>query len=274
MPGRGGTVTTVVWWLTDGKPGHENQSRGLIASLEKRRPLDVHLIPTCSAWAAGRDFLGNRFPPGEVLPSPDLILAAGHSTHAAALAARRARGGRLVVLMRPTLPLSWFDLCLIPEHDLQQASPAQRAGNVIGTRGVLNKIQPAEQPNRSRGLLLVGGPSKHHDWDQASVVRQITQIVASTPGIPWTLTTSRRTPAAFLEALALPSLGQLQVIPESQTQPGWVAAQLAASGIVFVTEDSVSMVYESLSAGANVGLLQLPRRRTSRVVRGIDRLVE
>ena len=72
------------------------------------------------------------------LPTPDLLLGAGHHTHLSLLAARRIRGGKVVVLMRPSLPPGLFDLCLIPEHDAPPARP-----NVLATRGALNRIQPA-----------------------------------------------------------------------------------------------------------------------------------
>ncbi|MGE0375829.1 MAG: mitochondrial fission ELM1 family protein [Planctomycetaceae bacterium] len=267
-------ASTVVWCLTDGKPGHENQSRGLIAALGARRPLDVHFIAAPSVWCASRDYFGNRFPVGDGLPCPRTILAAGHSTHAAAIAARRVRGGRLVVLMRPSLPLSWFDLCLIPEHDLPQSASDDVISNVVRTRGVLNSVRPALRKDDRRGLLLIGGPSKHHDWDEQSMLQQIEAVARSDDSIGWTLTTSRRTPASLLRALQETPLENLQVMPCEKTPSGWVAAQLAAARTAFVTEDSVSMVYESLSAGADVGLLSVPRRRTSRVIRGVDRLIE
>ncbi len=40
-----------------------------------------------------------------------------------------------------------------------------------------------------------------------------------------------------------------------------------------MTEDSASMVCESLTAGAATGLLPVPRRTSSRLTRGVDRLV-
>ena len=50
---------------------------------------------------------------------------------------------------------------------------------------------------------------------------------------------------------------------------------MAAAKEVWVTEDSVSMVYEALGSGARVGLLPVPRRdHESRVLRGIDSLVD
>ncbi len=279
----------VVWCLTDGKPGHENQTRGLIASLRQRCPLDVHFIPALPAQRAALGWLRGRFSPDGSLPPPHLIIAAGHSTHLAALAARRAHGGRLLVLMRPSLPRGWFDLCLIPEHDLPVPSSTGNdktevttnvadtnvaITNVISTRGVLNVVRPSSRQDDRRGLLLIGGPSKHHNWDERATTSHVLEIMRGEPAIEWTLTTSRRTPPSIVRRLQQQPIENLHLIPFEETQPGWVPAQLAAARTVFVSEDSVSMVYEALSAAADVGLLPVPRRRASRVIRGIDRLVE
>jgi mitochondrial fission protein ELM1 len=102
----------------------------------------------------------------------------------------------------------------------------------------------------------------------------IVAVADAEPAIQWTLATSRRTPASFLARLAQHARTNLEVIPCTQTGPGWLPAQLAAARTVFVSEDSVSMVFEALSSAAHVGLLPVTRRRTSRVVRGIDRLIE
>jgi hypothetical protein len=84
---------------------------------------------------------------------------------------------------------------------------------------------------------------------------------------------SRRTPPGFLDSLAVGVPG-LAVHPHGGTGPDWLARQLAAAVEVWVTEDSVSMVYEALTAGARVGVLPMPRRRVrSRVSRGLEQLV-
>jgi len=39
------TQPVVVWAFTDGKAGHENQTRGLLAALAHRHPVDARLRP-------------------------------------------------------------------------------------------------------------------------------------------------------------------------------------------------------------------------------------
>jgi hypothetical protein len=256
---------TVVWAFTDGKPGHESQTRGLVQALAERHPLDVHWIKLPAYASVVTSLMTRRFLPGAALPPPDLLIGAGHRTHLPLLAARRSRGGRTVVLMKPSLPRAWFDLCVIPAHD------GISGANVVTTRGALNGMRPGEKNPRT-GLILIGGPSRHHGWDEQNLDAQIEQLVTREHDIAWTLTTSRRTPArtvARLRALALPNL---TVVPHEQTSRDWLPQQLAGSALAWVTEDSVSMVYEGLTAGCATGILDVPARRMGRVQRGVEDL--
>ena len=254
----------IVWRLTDGRRGHENQTRGLVEALARRRSLVVHELPVPGRLTALGQWLTGRFPAGVGLPDPDLILAAGHRSHFALLAARRARGGRAVVLMKPTLPPGWFDLCLIPEHD---APPAR--DNVIATRGTLNRMKPGER-SVGEALVLLGGPSKGVRWENERVAWQVAELVAARPEMNWTVADSRRTPEGFLELLAGIAAER---VGYAAVGGDWLPARLASAAEVWVTEDSVNMVYEALTAGCAVGVLGLARRRAGRVSRGLDRLL-
>ncbi|MBZ0071610.1 MAG: mitochondrial fission ELM1 family protein [Gammaproteobacteria bacterium] len=258
-----------IWRFIDGKPGHENQSAGLVQALRVLRPVEVHDLPVPGEIAAVGAWLARRFPWGRALPAPDLLLGAGHATHWPLLAARRARGGRAVVLMRPTLPGGCFDLCVVPAHDRPRA-----AGNVLVTRGVLNRVRPGVAKDPRQGLILLGGPSKHHAWSTPRLVEQVRTIVAHDAARRWVLTTSRRTPAEVLTALR-PQVDPecIELVPGETTAPDWLPAQLAWAGTVWVSADSVSMIYEALTSGAAVGLLEVPARGRDRVVRGVEALV-
>ena len=258
----------VVWRLIDGKPGHEKQSLGLANALIRVCSGEVHDIPSRRGWKHALLWLLRRFPPGDGLPPPDIILGAGHATHLAMLAARRAHGGRSVVLMKPSLPLGLFDLCIIPEHD----RPPRRA-NVIATLGVLNAVTPPLGKPPGRGLILLGGLSRHYRWNDSALAGMVLEIVHASPDIDWRLTTSRRTPESFFSSLPEPLPINLEIMPHDRTSPGWLEQQLAQASQAWVTEDSVSMLYEAITAGAAVGLLNLDRRGTSRVRQGVERLI-
>lgn len=260
----------VIWRITDGKQGHDAQSKGLIAALGRLVEVDSYDLPalTCSEMLGC--LISGKAALAEELPNPDLIVGAGRRTHGSLIALRRARGGRSVVLMRPSIPRCFFDLSIIPEHD-----SCRQADTVMTTRGVLNTIVRSEFASNSRGLILIGGPSAHYSWAVESLLNQVHKIVRSYPAVEWTLTTSRRTPESTLSGLERISERNLRLVPFRQTEQGWVAGQLSKSGLAWVSEDSVSMVYEALTAGAKVGLLNIPEKGSrSRVSSGISRLLE
>lgn len=257
----------VIWRLLDGKPGHENQSLGLSNALADLLPVRVYTLSVQGGWRASLDLLSGRCPAAESLPAPDLLIGAGHRTHVAMLACRRARGGRVVVLMRPSLPVRWFDLCIIPEHDGVAASE-----RVLLSRGVLNPLQPGNTKDPAVGLILVGGPSAAYHWDEREVCEHVAAIVARDPR-RWALATSRRTPDSTVAALQALTADNLRVVPSADTGPGWLAQQLRAAPVAWVTEDSVSMMYEALTAGAACGVLPVPVRRPGRVRAGLEKLL-
>jgi hypothetical protein len=254
--------------MSDGRRGHDAQSRGLALALQRLVPCTVHTLDAPGLLATLRDWLRGVFAAGRHLPAPQLILGAGHATHLPMLAARRARGGRVVVLMKPSLPLSWFDCCLIPEHD---RPPAR--GNVIATRGMLNHVQPAATQDPAFGLILVGGPSKHYHWDAPALLAQIRALLDHSPGVTWTITDSPRTPPATRAALKEAAQPNAAFQPHAECDPGWLEQQYARAGTVWVSRDSLSMIYEALTAGAAVGILDAPRARPGRVSRAVDDLL-
>ncbi len=169
--------------------------------------------------------------------------------------------------MKPTLPISWFDLCIAPEHDRVNGA------NVFATQGVINAITPSQKERRELLLILVGGISQHCHWDDGLIIEQILAISEASPEASIMVTDSRRTPVTFLEQLQNRQLNNLTIISWRQTQPGWVDQQLAESKVVWVTPDSVSMVYEAITSGATVGLFDMPSKREGRVSDGIQTLL-
>src|SRR4030066_1608774 len=99
----------VVWAFTDGKAGHENQTRGLLAALARRQPVDARWINVPAYASVLSSLMTRRFLPGVGLPPPDLLIGAGHRTHLPLLAARRAHGGRPIGPLKPASPGARFD---------------------------------------------------------------------------------------------------------------------------------------------------------------------
>lgn len=256
--------------LSDGRPGHENQSVGLALALARRtgaRHDVVKLDPTSSLFARLRaatvpsleDGGGGFAPVAAVQSKPQLIISAGHRTHLPLWWAARRFGARSVVIMRPSLPLACFDLALVPRHDV--GIGATDTARRVLTRGALNRVPEDPAKKASAGLVLIGGPSKHHGWDAAKLAPMLGRVISARPDLKWTVADSRRTPDGFLAGIDLP--GPVVRVPHQTTGPGWLAAELARAEEVWVTEDSVSMLHEAVTAGAATGLLPMPPLRES-----------
>ena len=253
--------------LSDGRPGHENQSAGLAAAVARRTGAGVETVritghgyfarfrrAAATSWGSSR---------------PDLLIATGHATHLPLRHATERFGAKSVVIMQPTWPKAWFDLCLVPAHD--GFAPC-RGSNVVLTRGALNRIPeelPAKQPH---GMILIGGPSKHHRWDQVPLLDAVYELVRTQPELSWTIADSRRTPNGFFDTLASLDL-KAELMPHTRTTPDWLPARLLEAEEVWATEDSISMVHEAVTARARTGILPMPpRRKRGRVYGAIKHL--
>ena len=56
--------------------------------------------------------------------------------------------------------------------------------------------------------------------------------------------------------------------------PGWIFEEMQKAEAVWVTEDSVSMIYEALTAGCKVGLIQIDRAKEDRITRSVQHLID
>lgn len=255
---------SVLWLIGDGKPGHENQSLGLANALGRIFPCEIHRISL-----AGKSCVFSRVRAAlEVsggFSKPDIIIGAGHATHLPLLWLARKYRAKSIVLMRPSVPCCLFSACIVPTHDYANGCGRDRT---ILTRGALNCVAPSDSHSRSEKLILIGGPSKIHGWDNESLLQALEKITAT--GGDWQLTDSRRTPAEFLNEIRR-RMPAIRISPYQKTGPAWLPGKLGAAEEVWVTEDSVSMIYEALSSGAKVGLLPVPRLKSgTRVLQGLE----
>jgi mitochondrial fission protein ELM1 len=155
-------------------------------------------------------------------------------------------------------------LALVPEHD---SPPAQ--GGVVRTKGAINRMKPSNKQPGSR-LVLLGGPSKHVVWDDQWVLEQLDKLLEGADLL--NVATSRRTPRALAQLLK--SKNGIRLIEPDSVEKDWLPNTLATTEQVIVSSDSVSMVYEALTAGCTVSLIRLESTPNSRTQQGIDSLVE
>ena len=255
----------------DGRPGHEKQTRGILKALDALCPLRVEEVCISQdRWLNNILSTGDTF----VFHGADLLLGTGAATHAPMLAAKLRHRLPVATAMTPDWLWRWaFDLCFVPVHD-----GVNEAKNVFPTIGPPTPLTDQGRHETGRGLILVGGADpKSHSWPDKEIIENIVRILRREKDITWHISSSPRTPAETEMALGrLPEqFPNCRFFPYKETPSGWVENEYQASGQVWVTADSISMVYEALSAGCVVGLLPVPWRQPgNKFQRSADYLAE
>jgi uncharacterized protein len=237
--------------ISEGRPGHENQSVGLAQAIARRTGAEVELIHIPAVWSL---WTRARAALVESKGSPQLVIGAGHKVHLPLCFAARRFRAKSVVIMEPTWPKRWFDLCIKPQHDADSPLPNVRIIYTIGALNHVPETAPVKQPN---GVILVGGPSKSHGWNVVLTAEAIAAVIRARPELKWIMTDSRRTPTGFLDEIRAQNL-PVEITPHQQTPSDWVPTQLMAATEAWATEDSVSMIFEAVTAGARTGILPVP----------------
>ncbi len=259
-------------YVSDGKAGHRSQALGLFQAMQRQQANatfeevsihDLSIFSLINAFFSSKKSLFKQV--------PDFIFGVGSHTHFRVwLLGKIFKKAKTVILMKPNLPIAWFDYAVIPEHD---GIPAN--SRVIVTRGALNPIRNENRHQKARILIALGGSSKRHQWNQEKVLSSVQQIVEHNPDSEIILTTSRRTPAEFIDILRQQSFAKyLQICPVEQTPQGWIFEEMQKAEAVWVTEDSVSMIYEALTAGCRVGVIAMDRLKQDRITNSVDVLIE
>lgn len=260
-------------YVSDGKAGHRSQAVGLFKALQRQVTEDVSFeeigidqLPVFSLLAAWgkQQFAG-------LSQAPDYIIGVGSHTQLRVLLLGKVfPKAKNVILMKPNFPFSWFNHVIIPAHD-----GVAETGNVILSQGALNPIVNDQRHVQNRILIALGGSSKRHQWNAEKVLNAIQNIVTHNAQAEIILTTSRRTPAEFLAELERQDYAsKLHIFPVEQTPQGWIFEEMQKAEAVWVTEDSVSMIYEALTAGCKVAVISMDRLKADRIVKSVDSLLE
>lgn len=217
----------------------------------------------------------------------DTVISCGTATEAVNLILSRDCAARSCYIHKPQFGRRYFSAVLVPGHDQNAAR-----GNTIRTRGALSFVRPErmrELRDRARteagipaearaAALLVGGPSKHTPWDPPALERLFFALRDSIREhkLYLLVTTSRRTDAAVESAVERLFTGEpmcpVTVIANRSNPSNAYEGILAASDIVLVTADSVSMISEAVSTGKPVGILAAGPARRGKMERFLESL--
>lgn len=258
------TLRVVV--LLDGKPGHEKQTKGILRAMQamarvEEIPLHVKRVgPLALLWQTLLLFLPGRGPLVPSVAGTDLLLGTGSRTHLPMLALKKRYAIPAVTCMKPPLHLrERFDLCFVPEHD-----GINERANIMLTSGAPNCAVNRGNHQADHGLILLGGiDRKSHRWESDRICAMVGRIIRTESHKKWTISSSPRTPAetvVSLNKLAGES-DNADFFHYRDTEPGWIEEQYDKNSVVWVTADSISMIYEALTAGCKVGILPMQWKR-------------
>jgi mitochondrial fission protein ELM1 len=265
----------VIWAVSDGRAGIENQVLGLAEAMARRH--QAQIVIKRVRWtgrAASLPWWANPFPLKVLAPEsaiaapwPDIWIGAGRATLPLSIRLRRWSGGKtfVVQLQDPRVPPQMFDLVAPPRHDRLTGD------NVVPMLGSPHRVTPeklaaeyarfAERLDplpRPRVAVLVGGRSKAFDIssERAAALAHEIQLPLEQEGGSLMMTFSRRTPDPA-RALLTARLRHLPGLIWDGQGPNPYFAFLAAADYVLVTEDSTNMATEAAATGKPVFILKL-----------------
>ena len=249
--------------LTDGKAGHENQSKAFARALGY--DFDLVEIHFKSAFHKALSYLFDRLgihSLGLFKSIPDknsnyaAVLGTGSGTFYAAKSLARKMGVKCGVVLYPRgYRIASFDCVLAPAFDRPSPAPnvitipvnlvaSDEAFYAAGTEAFRARYTPSEKPAVA---VIVGGPNKcstmSADWMKA----QLERIFADTPDAEHWVTTSRRTPPEVEAVVDSFPFDYKLLYSKDHFNP--IPAFVKLARTLYVTAESTGMISESCTFG-------------------------
>ena len=253
-----------VYWFQDLKTGHLKQVQALLDQLKKEIELSITAI-NCSNHESLQDVLPNE----NQFDGPSILIGAGHDVYSKILQAKKylkkytSKDIFSIAVLRPSYKLNSFDLIVAPEHDFRKRRLPK---NVILFQGSLASTSH-DPVNENKGIIAIGGPSKHYNFDQEILMNQLHYILSVHPKYEFKIFNSRRTPDALNLKLKneIDNYPNVQFIHLDSSESDTFQDSLNKSSLKFVTPDSSNLVFEALSAKGQTFLIQIERSTYTRI---------
>lgn len=274
--------------LSDGIRGHFHQSLGVARWLERLAGVEVEpvvIVPKLSGLRRlvmmkilvrkivaqdseySRQWLKTSGLEGVNAEPDTLFISTGSSAAPFCLAIAKATGNKCAVIMTPSvLGTKPFTFAIVPEHDKHDDSDT----NIITTLGAPNHIYIPDLKEAGAKLfpdihgskvlaILIGGSDANYKLTPEWARETLTPLRDFDGKI--LLTTSRRTGKVTDDEIEKIFAGRAEYLLLASREPDTnpIPAMLGVATHVIVTEDSVSMVSEAVTAGFRVGLVRVPR---------------
>ena len=257
-----------VYWFQDSKIGHLNQVQALLDELSKENELAITKIqcPKRSILNWLKSFLPSA-PIEHQKDGVTLLIGAGHSTYPQILKTqqtlKKTENLLSVAILKPSFNANAFDLICAPEHDYPSTKQPNNVHIFKGSLATTSMAAPA--PNK--GIIGLGGLSKHYDFDSELVSKQIGYVLTTHPHHHFHIYNSRRTP--FLLSQAIKDMSKefqnFTFVDMESDEAKSFQEDLQTSELKFVTPDSSNLVFEALSCKGKTYVMQIERLVRSKI---------
>ncbi len=266
--------------ISDGKAGHESVSRGMLENLSeyiKFNTINVHIKMKSNFFKPILKFISNHkylhkfislglinffyhFEPRDInFQKIDLIISTGGKTSFVNILLSKLYNINNIYCssLRGLKPnLFTYIATLDPNNNFNNAlkfdiAPLKTKFDIKKANDFLKTINL--EPNQKVWSILIGGPTKEYKFTEYEIATATEIIIqkAQSKNINILLTTSRRTPVSiekYVENIARKYNNMAHIVLYNKNPQKVMNNYLQLSDIIFVTEDSGSMITESIYA--------------------------
>ena len=183
---------------------------------------------------------------------------------------------KAIAVLTPSFRLKEFDLICAPNHDSHRLKAIDNNKKIF-YEGSLAKVYD-QLPNEDIGFIGLGGKNKHFKFDVNNIFKQIQYITSLYPSKNWYIFNSRRTPKKLnklitdyieinkMTNVSFENFNDINVYSYDEI--------ISQSSIKVVTQDSVNMVYESLSSKGETILFNMDYMKMNKIVKLVHNLLK
>ena len=270
-----------ILWIKDGKLGHEKQVKAILDELSRTIDIKVYeekcvigplerlseiLMYAISSFSNDLELIFLKYRKKNI----HLIIGAGSNIHARVLGVKKGmklKFNKDILAMSVLTPIYFkkhFDLICAPKHDRHKLSGHE----VIYFEGSLAKVS-TEDVDENVGLIAIGGKNKHYLFNVNKIMEQIEFVTLIYPNKTWHIFSSRRTPQKMIQAIKKLAQSNKKII---LSEDGF-DEMLRNASIKIITQDSMNMVYESLSTKGSTILFNMKYLRKNKVINQMNELL-
>lgn len=273
-----------ILWIKDGKKGHEKQVKVLLEELSRTISINIYeenyhinsIKKIFDIFHHLTFYIFKKNDKSDILRNYNkndihIIIGAGSNTHIRIASLKKIlkdsfnKSVIAISILTPSFFKKEFDLICAPKHDRKKLKNFK---NTLFFEGSLAKVS-TQDPDDNIGLIGLGGINKHYIFNENELLDQIEYVLSLYPNKQWHLFISRRTPKTMIQKISKLKKVFTNIII---SQEGFDEIIKNAS-IKFITQDSINMVYESLSCKGKTILFNMDYKKENKVVKKINELI-